>query len=123
MLNLLADALTFPEPGGRLATRCDVPRVGASGRGVQIEVTHTVIGIAPEKVLCVSSRWCRSISGSRTGREGTGLGLAISRDMACGMGDDLTAESTIDVGSTFILVILEDRPIPRAAAPPAVSPA
>jgi signal transduction histidine kinase len=33
--------------------------------------------------------------------EGAGLGLAISRDLARGMGGDLTAESTQGMGSTF----------------------
>ena len=36
---------------------------------------------------------------------GVGLGLSISRDLARGMGGDLTAESEVSVGSTFTLTL------------------
>jgi signal transduction histidine kinase len=38
-------------------------------------------------------------------QEGIGLGLAISRDLARGMGGDLSAESTLGNGSTFTLTL------------------
>ncbi|MFN2566667.1 MAG: ATP-binding protein [Gemmatimonadaceae bacterium] len=41
---------------------------------------------------------------SRT-QEGVGLGLAISRDLARGMGGDLTVDSVEGAGSTFTLML------------------
>jgi signal transduction histidine kinase len=42
---------------------------------------------------------------TQASQQGVGLGLAISRDLARGMGGDLTAESTLGAGSTFTLTL------------------
>jgi light-regulated signal transduction histidine kinase (bacteriophytochrome) len=64
-------------------------------------------GIAPEQLDRISERFVQVHSDLTRTTGGTGFGLAISRDLARGMGGDLTVESTVGVGSTFTL------PVPR----------
>ena len=54
--------------------------------------------IGPEPFVQVDQQLTRS-------NNGVGLGLAISRELARGMGGDLTATSTQGVGSTFTLTL------------------
>ena len=102
VLNLLSNAVKFTEPGGRVM----VAGAGdAAGGAVRVTVADTGIGIAADQLARVFAPFVQVDARLTRTREGTGLGLAISRDLARGMGGDLTAESTPGGGSTFTLTL------------------
>ena len=105
LLNLLSNAIKFTEPGGelRVETRFDDVVVA-------ISVHDSGMGIASDKLGSVFEPFVQVNQHLTRPHEGVGLGLAISRDLARGMGGDLTAESTIDVGSRFTLTLPVARP-------------
>ena len=98
LVNLLSNAVKFTDAGGRVTLRCE-----PAEDTVRVHVHDTGIGIAPDKLQAVFEPFVQVRSDLTRPHEGTGLGLAISRDLACGMGGDLTAESALDAGSTFTL--------------------
>jgi PAS domain S-box-containing protein len=102
LINLLTNAVKFTPAGGRVSV--EAQREGPDGH-VLVRVTDTGIGIRPEQLAGVFEPFVQVDTGSSRRREGTGLGLAISRDLARGMGGDLTAESTPGVGSSFTLTL------------------
>jgi signal transduction histidine kinase len=101
MLNLLANAVKFTEPGGRIAVSSD-----ADDHHVRIHVRDTGRGIAPEQLARVFDAFVQVDRHlTPASQQGVGLGLAISRDLAVGMGGSISAESTVGEGSTFTLTL------------------
>jgi signal transduction histidine kinase len=75
------------------------------GPAVEFTVRDTGRGIAADQIKTLFEPFVQ-VGRRLTGMdEGTGLGLAISRDLARGMGGDLTVESMLGVGSTFTLTM------------------
>ncbi|CAA9341808.1 MAG: hypothetical protein AVDCRST_MAG40-2433, partial [uncultured Gemmatimonadaceae bacterium] len=102
LVNLLTNALKFTEPGGRVEVVCEArPGPGT----VAFRVRDTGLGIPPEKVGAIFEPFVQVNQRLTRPQEGVGLGLAISRDLARGMGGDLTVESTLGTGSTFTLTL------------------
>ncbi|HEX2191520.1 MAG TPA: PAS domain-containing sensor histidine kinase [Longimicrobiaceae bacterium] len=103
LLNLLSNAVKFTPAGGRVGVEA-VRSPDAPDR-LLLRVRDTGTGIPPDKLEAVFQPFVQ-VDVSRTrSAQGTGLGLAISRDLARGMGGDLTAESTPGEGSTFTLAL------------------
>jgi signal transduction histidine kinase len=109
VLNLLSNALKFTEAGGRIELRWVLTR-DPRGPVVQVKVADTGIGIASAHLVRIFEPFVQVDSELTRTREGTGLGLAISRDLARGMGGDLTVESTLGAGSTFTLTLGAEQP-------------
>ena len=105
VLNLLSNAIKFTDPEGRITLECSP----AGDDDVVIRVTDTGHGIAEQQLNQVFEPFVQVDANLTRTREGTGLGLAISRDLAHGMNGDLTAESTVGVGSTFTLTLPRPR--------------
>jgi signal transduction histidine kinase len=100
ILNLLSNAVKFTSAGGRITVGCGV--VGAWG---VITVQDTGPGIPLDKQEAIFAPFVQLGRSLTSGHEGTGLGLAISRDMARGMGGDVSVVSEPGVGSTFTLTL------------------
>ncbi|HYH78346.1 MAG TPA: PAS domain-containing protein [Longimicrobium sp.] len=100
LANLLSNAVKFTDRGGRVEIACEV-----EGSRVRVAVTDTGIGIPADKLGAIFDPFVQVRSDLTRPHEGTGLGLAISRDLAQGMGGDLTADSTLGQGSVFTLTL------------------
>jgi signal transduction histidine kinase/PAS domain-containing protein len=100
LLNLLANAVKFTPPGGSVRVNCEL-----DATRVYIRVTDTGIGIPPDRRAAIFEPFVQLHRTLAQPAEGTGLGLAISRDLARGMGGELTVESEPGRGSTFSLAL------------------
>jgi signal transduction histidine kinase len=98
LINLLSNAIKFSRAGSRV-------RIGVEAyqTDVVISVSDDGVGIEPTNRNRIFDPFYQVRSDSSRTQEGTGLGLSISRELARGMGGELTVESTPGVGSTFSL--------------------
>src|SRR4029079_6521817 len=101
LINLLTNAIKFTASEGKVAVEAG----RQSGSKVFIRVVDTGTGIPPEMLERVFEPFTQVDSSHSRSQEGTGLGLAISRDLARGMGGDLSATSTMGKGSAFELLL------------------
>jgi signal transduction histidine kinase len=107
LLNLLSNAIKFTEPGGVIAIGCETGAAqdGAESGVAHVTVTDTGTGIPADKLGAIFEPFVQVERHFASAHEGTGLGLAISRDLARRMGGDLSARSTLGVGTTFTLTV------------------
>ncbi len=103
LLNLLSNAVKFTDCGS-VRVRCR-----ATGPTVAIDVIDTGRGVSPELLERIFEPFVQADQEFTRTVKGTGLGLAISRQLARGMGGDVTATSVQGHGSTFTLILPRGR--------------
>lgn len=107
LFNLVGNAVKFTDAGSvKLGVHCE-------GDGMcAFSVTDTGPGIAAADIPRIFEPFTQLESPRTAKPQGTGLGLRISREYAHLLGGELTVESEVGAGSTFMLRI----PIEPAAA-------
>ena len=98
ILNLLSNAIKFTRPGGSITLAS-----GASDDAILISVSDTGMGVPEDMRDAIFQPFVQAHPGRTREQSGVGLGLSISRDLARGMGGDLSIQDSSSGGSTFVL--------------------
>ena len=95
--NLLLNAIKFTESG-----KVELLAHHVEGE-LLVRVTDTGLGIAPEDQERIFEPFTQVDSGTARQFGGTGLGLSICRNIARAMGGDVTVESRLGAGASFVM--------------------
>jgi signal transduction histidine kinase len=99
LLNLLSNAIKFTPEGGQIEVRAT-----PADRTVEVSVTDSGVGIAPEDHEAVFQEF-RQVGTVDKKAEGTGLGLALSRKFIELHGGTIWVQSELGRGSTFTFTL------------------
>jgi PAS domain S-box-containing protein len=113
LINLVANAIKFTAPGGRVVVIGEQLSETATTLTVRFSVEDTGIGIAADKQDLIFEGFTQAYSDTTRRFGGTGLGLSISRALVEQIGGQLTLASEPGKGSTFAFVLT----LPKASAP------
>jgi signal transduction histidine kinase len=94
--NLIGNAIKFTPARGKICISCAT--TGSEGKEVQVSVSDTGEGIAPEKIKTIFERFSQIHSQDR---RGIGLGLYIAKMMVEEHPGRIWVESKLGEGSTF----------------------
>jgi two-component system cell cycle sensor histidine kinase PleC len=100
MLNLLSNAVKFTPEGGSVSVLAR-----RNGGGVEIRVSDTGVGIAPEDHAALFEEFKQVGGDARRKAEGTGLGLALTKRFIELHGGEIRLESAPGAGSTFTFTL------------------
>lgn len=94
--NLIGNAIKYSPQGGDVTVR-----VETLDDSVRVSVSDSGIGIPPEDVERIFSRFARASNAARSGISGSGFGLYISAQIVRRHGGRMWVESKLGEGSTF----------------------
>jgi signal transduction histidine kinase len=103
--NLVSNAVKFTPDGGRVtiaARQVD--------QAVEVNISDSGVGIPPDELAHLFTRFYRASTARASHTPGTGLGLRISQSIARAHQSEITVESSLGEGSTFTFRL------PRATA-------
>jgi signal transduction histidine kinase/ActR/RegA family two-component response regulator len=103
LMNLVGNAVKFTAQG-RITVTVQPP-AGAQSNLYRISVADTGTGIPRDKLALIFEPFTQADSSNTREYGGTGLGLAIVARLVKEMGGEITVESEVGKGSTFVFTI------------------
>ncbi len=98
--NLLANAIAYTQPGGRV----DV-RLRSTDEGVALAVVDTGVGLTPEEQQRVFDRFWRADASRDRRTGGRGVGLSVCKELVIAHGGTIEVVSAPGEGSTFTVLL------------------
>ena len=102
LANLLSNAVKYGEPARSVRIESSVEHAGRNPE-VQIRVRDRGMGIPAKETRRIFDAFFRGAAASEENIQGSGLGLKLARDLARGMGGNLSVRSDPGKGSEFTL--------------------
>ncbi len=96
--NLLSNAIKFTPSGGKVMLRVDV-----QDNWLHISVTDSGVGIPEDELPHLFERFFQAKNQEHAKAGGTGIGLSLAAELVRAMGGSISVESTVGVGSTFLV--------------------
>jgi len=107
LINLLSNASKFTEKG-RVTLSAETGRDAMGRREVAFRVADTGIGMTPEQLSRLFTRFTQADSSTTRRFGGTGLGLSITKAFCTLLGGDIAVESKEGEGTTFTIRVPMD---------------
>lgn len=96
--NLLSNAIKFTPSGGKVVLQANL-----EGQYFHIAVTDSGAGIPPDELPHVFDRFFQARNQAHAKAGGTGIGLSLTRELVKVMGGEISVESKLGLGSTFLV--------------------
>jgi signal transduction histidine kinase len=100
LTNLMSNAIKYTPDGGRITLR-----VRRANHGVMFSIQDNGIGLTPDGLMMLGTKFWRADDDFTRSQPGTGLGFAITRSLVQQMGGKIRVESEPGKGSTFSFYI------------------
>ena len=114
--NLISNAFKFTPRGGKVALT-----VAAVDDNVVVTVSDTGAGISAEQLPHIFDKFYQADNQAAAATKGTGLGLAIAREIVEAHGGQITVESRVGEGTTFVVTLPTESSTVRRRVEPATN--